>query len=111
MGLQYFNVNYKLLLRKGVFPYKHLDSFEKFNEPALSNREAFLSTLRGEECQVEDFDYARRVWTAFGCHSLEDYLRLYLASDLCKSADVFQNFRSICFLNYKLDPAYFVTAP
>ena len=30
---------------------------------------------------------------------------------MCQRADVFQNLRSICFLNYKLDPAYFVSAP
>ena len=53
----------------------------------------------------------KRVWTAFGCHTLEDYLKLYLASDVCQLADVFENFRTNCFQNYKLDPAYFVSAP
>ena len=51
------------------------------------------------------------MWTAFGCVSLEDYLKLYLASDVCQLADVVQNFRSICHQNYQLDPAYFVSAP
>ena len=111
MGLKYANVDFKLLLRKGVFPYEYLDSFEKFNDPALPNRDAFFSTLRGEECSVEDFDYAKRVWAAFECHTLEDYLKLYLASDVCQLADVFENFRHNCFQNYKLDPAYFVSAP
>ena len=61
MGLKYTNSDFKLLLRKGVFPYEYLNSFEKFNEPALQNREAFFSTLQGEECLVEDFEYAKRV--------------------------------------------------
>ena len=111
MRLQYPNADFKLLLRKGVFPYEYFDSFEKFNEPSLPNHNAFFSTLRGEECSVEDFDYAQRVWTAFGCHSLKDYIKLYLAYDVCQLADVFENFRRICFFNYKLDPAYFVSAP
>ena len=51
------------------------------------------------------------MWTAFGCVTLEDYLKLYLASDVCQLADVFQNFRSICHQKYQLDPAYFVSAP
>ena len=44
--LKYPNADYKLLLRKGVFPYEYFDSFEKFNVPALPHREAFFSTLR-----------------------------------------------------------------
>ena len=60
---------------------------------------------------MEDCDYVKRVWTAFGCTSLEDHLKLYLASDVCQLADVFLNFRSICHTTYQLDPAYFVSAP
>ena len=59
----------------------------------------------------EDYAYANQVWTAFVCHSLEDYLKLYLASDVCQLADVFQNFRRICHQNFELDPAYCVSAP
>ena len=61
MGLKYSNADFKLLLRKRVFPYEYFDSFEKFNEPVLPSREAFYCTLRGEECTVENFDYAHRV--------------------------------------------------
>ena len=99
IGSKYPNADFKLLLLKGVFPYEYLNSFEKFNEPALPAREAFFSTLRGEESPVDDFDYAQRVWMAFGCHTLEDYLKLYLPSDVCQLADVFENFRSNCFQN------------
>ena len=49
--MKYPNTYFKLFLCKGVFPYDYLDSFEKFNELALPNRDAFFSTLRGEECQ------------------------------------------------------------
>ena len=111
MTTRYPNADYKLLLRKGVFPYEYLSSFDKFNDHELPPRESFFSTLRGEECSQEDYDYAQRVWTAFGCRTFEDYLKLYLASDVCQLADVFQNFRSMCSGNYDLDPAYFVSAP
>ena len=89
IGSKYPDGNFKLLQRKGVFPYEYLNLFEKLNEPALPASEAFFSMLRGEECSVEDFYYAQRVWTAFGCHTLEDYRKLYLASDVCQLADVF----------------------
>ena len=108
-GSKYSNADFKL--RKGVFHYEYVNLFEKFNEPALPAREAFFSTLRGKDCPVDNFDYTQRVWTAFGCNTFEDYLKLYLASDVCQLADVFENFRSNCFYNYNLDPAYFVSAP
>ena len=34
-----------LLLRKGVYPYEYMDSWERFNETSLSDKEAFYSNL------------------------------------------------------------------
>ena len=34
-----------LLLRKGVYPYEHMDDWEKFNEISLPKKEAFYSHL------------------------------------------------------------------
>ena len=38
-------------------------------------------------------------------------MALYLLSDICLLADVFQAFRKNSFNEYQLDPAYFVSAP
>ena len=111
MSSRYPGTDFKLLLRKGVFPNEYLDSFVKFDDDELPLREEFFSTLRSEECSAEDYDYAQSVWTAFGSATLETNLKLYLASDVCQLANVFQNFRSICHQNYQLDLAYFVSLP
>ena len=34
-----------LLLRKGVYPYKYMDNWERFNETSLPNKESFYSKL------------------------------------------------------------------
>ena len=60
---------------------------------------------------MDDYDYAQRVWTVFELHTLKDYLKLYLASDVCQIANVFQNFCSNCFQYYNFDSVYFVSAP
>ena len=33
-----------LLLRKGVYPYEYMDSWERFNETLLPDKEAFVAT-------------------------------------------------------------------
>ena len=31
-----------LLLRKGIYPYEYMESWERFDEPSLSNKKNFL---------------------------------------------------------------------
>ena len=33
-----------LLLRKGVYPYEYMDSWERFNETSLPNKKTFIAT-------------------------------------------------------------------
>ena len=42
---------------------------------------------------------------------MRDYHDLYLKTDVLLLADVFDNFRGVCIENYKLDPAWYYTAP
>ena len=35
-----------LLLRKGVYPYEHMDSWEKFNETSLTKLKSFLQRIK-----------------------------------------------------------------
>ena len=43
--------------------------------------------------------------------TMKDYHDLYLELDVLLLTDVFENFREICLENYKLDPAWYLTAP
>ena len=104
-------VNIKLLTRKGVFPYEYLNHMDVLNETALPPREAFDSRLSGTEISEAEYAHAQNVWTTFQCQSMRDYLELYLFTDVCLLADVFQTFRATRTEAYELDPAYFVSAP
>ena len=101
----------ELLERKGVFCYDYLDSFARLDDPALPQREAFFNQLGGVECSPADYAHAQHVWENFHCSNLKEYMALYLLSDICLLADVFQAFRSQSLDEYQLDPAYFVSAP
>ena len=51
-----YNLNkFILLLRKGVYPYEYMDSWERFNETSLPSKEDFYSHLNMEN--IEDIDY------------------------------------------------------
>ena len=48
------------LLRKGVYPYKNMDEWEKFNETSLAEKEEFYSQLNMED--ITDVYYMRKVF-------------------------------------------------
>ena len=41
--------NFLLLLRKGVYPYEYMDSWERFDEKLLPNKKDFYSSLNIED--------------------------------------------------------------
>ena len=50
-----------LLLRKGVYTYKYMDDWEKFNETWLPEKEEFYSNLNMEYITNADYMYMKRV--------------------------------------------------
>ena len=99
-----------LLLRKGVYPYKYMDSWERFNEVSLQDKKAFHSELNLGDTD-KDFANAQKVFEEFKLKNLGDYQDLYVQSDTLLLADVFENFRNKCIEIYELDPAHFLSAP
>jgi hypothetical protein len=99
-----------LLLRKQIYPYGYLDSECKFTEEQLPPKEAFYSSLSGEDISVEDYAHAQYVWKDFNIQNLGQYHDLYVLNDVLSQGDVFKNLE-IC-LNYNgLDAAHFYTSP
>lgn len=69
---------FDLLIRKGVFPYDYVDSWERLDEQQLPPKEAFYNKLRDSGISDADYEHAKKVWRAFACHTLRDYMQLYL---------------------------------
>ncbi|KAL9959211.1 hypothetical protein ACROYT_G036308 [Oculina patagonica] len=103
--------NAELLYKKGIFPYEYMDSWERFNETSLPEKEKFYSKLNDEHVTDEEYEHANSVWKTFGCETLGDYHNLYVKTDVTLLADVFENFRNICKEKYELDPAHYFTSP
>ena len=100
-----------LLLRKGVYPYEYMDSWEKFSEISLTSKEDFYSNLNMEDISNIDYRYANNVFKGFKLENLGDYHDLYVQRDTLLLADVFNNFRDMCIKEYELDPAHFLSLP
>ena len=92
-----------MLLRKGVYPYEYLDSWEKFDETTLPSKEAFYSNLNLEDISSEDYVHTQKVWDVFEIKDFGEYHNLYAQSDTLLLADVFENFRNMCLEIYELD--------
>ena len=108
---EYSENQYKLLIKKGIYPYEYMTHWDKFKEMKLPPREAFCSELNMSGVGNEDNEHVNRVWKEFRLKDLGEYQDLYLKMNVIQSANVFEAFRKVCLKNYGLDPAHFYTAP
>ena len=100
-----------LLLRKSVYPYEYMDSWEKFNETSLPSKKDFYSNLNMENIDDIDYRHGNNVFKRFKLKNLGEYHYLLVQSDTLLLADVFENFRNTCIKVYELDPAHFLSLP
>ena len=100
-----------LLLRKGVYPYEYKDSWERFDETSLLDKEAFYSSLNMEDITDVDHRHAKRVVKSLNNENLGDYHDLYVQSDTLLLLDVFENYRNKYIEIYEVDPVHFLSAP
>ncbi|XP_039288489.1 uncharacterized protein LOC120352367 [Nilaparvata lugens] len=106
-----FGDKLELVSRKGVFPYKYCDSWEKLEETSLPPKEEFFSKLTDSHISDEAYEHAQQVCEKFDCKTLEEYSDLYLKTDVLLLANVFECFRDMCLRNYNLDCAHYFTSP
>ena len=101
--------NFFLLLRKGVYLYEYMDSWEKFDKTTILPKETFYSELNGEGISDADYAHIKTVCEVFKIKNWDEYHNLYAQSDTFLLADVFESFRNMCLKEYGLNPAHFLT--
>ena len=99
-----------LLLRKGVYPYEYMDSWERFNETSLPPKKYFYSESTLEDISDKDCNHAQKVFEEY-CTDMGNYHDFYVQTDTLLLADVFEKFKDTYIEIYGLDPSYFYSAP
>ena len=102
---------FKLLLRKGVYPYEYMRSWKNFKEPVPLNKKSYYSEPNNTNISDDDLEHVKKVCNAFNIANLGDYHDLYVSLDVALLADVFENFRDTTINIDKLDPDYYLSAP
>ena len=72
------NNKFVLLLRKGVYPYEYMDSWERFNQIALPDKKGLYSELYMKKVTDEDYAHAEKVFKELWLKYLDDYHDLYV---------------------------------
>ena len=85
-------IKFASLLRKGVYLYEYMDSFEKFNETSFTPKKEFQSKLTLEDITDKDYNHGGKVFKEH-CKNMGDYHDLYVQTDTLLLADVFEKFR------------------
>ena len=85
-----------LLLRKGIYPYEYMGSWEKFNEERLPPKKEFYSKPNLKDITDEEYNHALKVWDTFNMNNLGKYHDLYVQADALQLPDIFRKFRETC---------------
>ena len=95
-----------MLLRKDVYPYEYMDSWQKFNETKITNKKACYCKLYPEGITDEDFIIAQKLFEKF---KLKTYVNImiYMFKVIHYHLDEFEHFKDKCIEIYELDPAHF----
>ena len=101
----------EMVKKKGVYPYEYMNSFKRFKEDKLSDKDCFFNSLK--DCGITDEEYSRgcNIWKVFDIKNVGEYHDLYLKTDVLLLCDVFAKFIGVCSKDYELDPCHYFSSP
>ena len=57
---QEFGDNYKLLTKKGIYPYDYFDNIKKYNETKIPNHKNFKNKLNNDNVSNKEYKHAHK---------------------------------------------------
>ena len=112
----------ELFKQKGTYAYEYMNSFKRFSEEKLSDKERFYSSGKdkttGDTCiksdghkSDEDYLTCKIIWDEFDIKITGDYHDQYLKKYALLLADVFEKFIDTCSKFYGLDSCHYFSSP
>lgn len=102
-------------LRKGVYPYDFVDSYEKLintmKYPEIEDFKSSLSSSKKRPMLFEDYIWGKQMYDKLGCESLLDYHLFYLQMDVMLLADCFNRYREMEYKEKRLDLLWYYGIP
>ena len=95
--------HFPLLLRKGCYPYDHLNDHRKLRERCLPPIEAFYNFLTDSPISPSEYRFAQTVWSSLGLETMEQFCEIYLSLDTLLLGDILVDFQNLSLRYYKLD--------
>ena len=84
-----------------------MDGRNKFLLTELPPIDSFYNSLSEETIAPEEYERAQKMLREFNIENMQQYHDLYLNLDILLLADIYENFRQTCIMDYGLDPAYY----
>ena len=72
----------KLVKQKGVYPYEYMDSFKRFSEDKLPDKNIIFSLKDGNHISGEEYLHTVKAWNEFNMKNLGEYHDNYLEKGL-----------------------------
>ena len=85
--------------------------YEWFEKTELPSIDKIYSKLNLKNISKEDYKQAQKVRNTFSIKNLGEYHDHDVKSDTSQLANTFEQLRTLCLNEYKLDPAYFCATP
>ena len=102
----------EMLLRKGYFPYDVAVSCDMLrNMKEFPDLDTFYSMLTGKNIKRDEYEHAKRMFELCRCPHMLAYSEAYCLLDTFLLASCFAYRRQLCYEQYQLDLAQFVSAP
>jgi hypothetical protein len=102
---------FKMMIRKGVFPYNWFDSKDKLEVTELIPKDDFYNQLKEEHISAQQYKFYKDVWNEFDMKSFREYYDLYLTTDVLLLTDICAWYKQESLYTYGLDPFWFLTSP
>ena len=100
-----------MLLRKGVYLYEYIDSWERFDGTSLPDKKAFYIDRNIKAIKNVDYIHAKIVFKYFNKKKITWLSWFSISNWHFITSDLFKNFRNKCIEIYELDHAHFSLVP